>query len=92
MGQQRLQELTEEYGQGRVIFIEVDVRSYQQLEGDRNLFWRSALQARIDIFYCTVKEKVNTLCHVNVLRPEVTDLINISIGMTSILRYMSLTN
>jgi NAD(P)-dependent dehydrogenase (short-subunit alcohol dehydrogenase family) len=29
---------------------------------------------------------------VNVLRPEVTDLINISIGMTSILRYMSLTN
>jgi NADP-dependent 3-hydroxy acid dehydrogenase YdfG len=39
MGQQRLQELTEEYGQGRVIFIEVDVRSYQQLEGDRNLLW-----------------------------------------------------
>jgi NADP-dependent 3-hydroxy acid dehydrogenase YdfG len=35
MGQQRLQELTEEYGQGRVIFIEVDVRSYQQLEGDK---------------------------------------------------------
>jgi len=32
MGQQRLQELKEEYGQGRVIFIECDVRSYQQLE------------------------------------------------------------
>jgi tRNA/tmRNA/rRNA uracil-C5-methylase (TrmA/RlmC/RlmD family) len=40
MGQQRLQELTEEYGQGRIIFIEVDVRSYQQLEGDRNVLWR----------------------------------------------------
>jgi hypothetical protein len=49
MGQQRLQELMEEYGQGRVIFTEVDVRSYQQLEGDRNLFCRSALQARIGI-------------------------------------------
>jgi len=41
VGQQRLQELTEEYGQGRVIYIEVDVRSYQQLEGDRNLLWRA---------------------------------------------------
>jgi len=41
MGQQRLQELTEEYGQGRVIFIEVDVRRYQQLEGGRNLLWRA---------------------------------------------------
>jgi NADP-dependent 3-hydroxy acid dehydrogenase YdfG len=37
MGQQRLQELKEKYGQGRVIFIEVDVRNYQQLEGNRNL-------------------------------------------------------
>jgi NADP-dependent 3-hydroxy acid dehydrogenase YdfG len=41
VGQQRLQELTEEYGQGRIIFIEVDVRSYQQLEGDRNLLCRA---------------------------------------------------
>jgi NADP-dependent 3-hydroxy acid dehydrogenase YdfG len=41
MGQQRLQELTEQYGQGRVIFIEVDVRSYQQLEGGRHLLWRA---------------------------------------------------
>ena len=40
-GQQRLQELKEEYGQGRVIFIQVDVRSYQQFEGDRNLLWRA---------------------------------------------------
>jgi hypothetical protein len=40
VGQQRLQQLTEEYGQGRVIYIEGDVRSYQQLEGDRNLLWR----------------------------------------------------
>jgi NAD(P)-dependent dehydrogenase (short-subunit alcohol dehydrogenase family) len=43
-------------------------------------------------FDCTVKENVNTLCHVKVLRQESTDLINISIGMASILRYMSLTN
>jgi NADP-dependent 3-hydroxy acid dehydrogenase YdfG len=41
VGQQRLQELTEEYGQERVIFIQVDVRSYQQFEGDRNLLWRA---------------------------------------------------
>jgi hypothetical protein len=40
LGQKSLQELTEEYGKGRVIFIQVDVRSYQQLEGDRNLLWR----------------------------------------------------
>jgi hypothetical protein len=39
VGQQSLQELKEEYGQGRVIFIQVDVRIYQQLEGDRNLLW-----------------------------------------------------
>jgi hypothetical protein len=42
MGQQSLQELTEEYGEGRVIFIQVDVRNYQQFEGDRNLLRRSA--------------------------------------------------
>jgi NADP-dependent 3-hydroxy acid dehydrogenase YdfG len=41
VGQQRLQELTEKYGQGRVIFIQVDVRNYQQFEGDRNLLWRA---------------------------------------------------
>jgi hypothetical protein len=39
IGQQRLQELKEEYGQERVIFIQVEVRSYQQFEGDRNLLW-----------------------------------------------------
>jgi NADP-dependent 3-hydroxy acid dehydrogenase YdfG len=37
VGQQRLQELNEEYGQGRVIFIEVDVRNYQQFEGAENV-------------------------------------------------------
>ena len=41
MGQQRLQELKEEYGQERVIFIQVDVRNYQQFEGDRYLLWRA---------------------------------------------------
>jgi hypothetical protein len=41
VGQQRLQELKEKYGQGRVIFIQIDVRNYQQLEGDRNLLWRA---------------------------------------------------
>jgi hypothetical protein len=46
MGQQRLQELIEKYGQGRVIFIESDVRSYQQLEGDRNLLWRAKKTSR----------------------------------------------
>ena len=40
MGQQKLQELKEEYGQGRVIFMQVDVRNYQQFEGDRYLLWR----------------------------------------------------
>jgi len=30
--------------------------------------------------YCSVKETVSTLCHVIALRPEVTDLINISNG------------
>jgi hypothetical protein len=40
VGEQRLQELTEEYGKGRVIFIQVDVRSYQQSEGYRYLLWR----------------------------------------------------
>jgi hypothetical protein len=39
VGQQRLQKLTEKYGQERVIFIDGDVRSYQQLEGDRHLLW-----------------------------------------------------
>jgi NADP-dependent 3-hydroxy acid dehydrogenase YdfG len=42
VGQQRLQELKEKYGPARVIFIQVDVRNYQQFEGDRNLLWRSA--------------------------------------------------
>jgi hypothetical protein len=42
IGQQNLQELKEKYGQERVIYIEVNVRSYQQFEGDRNLLWRSA--------------------------------------------------
>ncbi|GFG40408.1 hypothetical protein Cfor_07242, partial [Coptotermes formosanus] len=32
LGQRRLQELTEKYGPGRVIFIQVDVRNYQQFE------------------------------------------------------------
>jgi NADP-dependent 3-hydroxy acid dehydrogenase YdfG len=41
VGQERLQELKEEYGPGRVIFIQVDVRSYQKFEGDRNLLWRA---------------------------------------------------
>jgi len=41
VGQQRLQELKEEYGEGRVIFIEVDVRNYRQFEGDRNLLGRA---------------------------------------------------
>jgi hypothetical protein len=41
VGQQRLQELKGEYGEGRVIFIQVDVRSYQQFEVDRNLLWRA---------------------------------------------------
>ena len=41
MGQQRLQELKEKYGQGRVILIQVDVRSYQQFEGEGNLLWRT---------------------------------------------------
>jgi hypothetical protein len=48
MGQQRLQELKEEYRPGRVIFIQVDVRSYQQFEGNRNLFWRA--EKRNDIY------------------------------------------
>ena len=30
--------------------------------------------------YCTVEEKVQTFCHVKALRPEVTDLFNISFG------------
>ena len=41
MGQQRLQELKEKYGKGRVIFIQGDVRSYQQFEGNRNLLYRA---------------------------------------------------
>jgi len=41
VGQQRVKELKKEYGEGRVIFIEVDVRNYQQFEGDRNLLWRA---------------------------------------------------
>jgi hypothetical protein len=41
VGQQRLQVLKEEYGPGRVIFIQVDVKSYQQFAGDRNTFWRA---------------------------------------------------
>jgi hypothetical protein len=54
MGQQRIQELKEEYGPGRVIFIQADVRNCQQYEGNKNLLWRSARQARIDIsvLYC----------------------------------------
>jgi hypothetical protein len=52
MGQQRLLELTEKYGQGRVIFIEGDVRSYQQLEGDRNLLWSA--EKRHEKFICYV--------------------------------------
>ena len=58
VGHQRLQELKEEYGEGRVIFIEVDVRNYQQFEGDRNLLWRSASKARIDIFVLYCKQKI----------------------------------
>jgi len=50
VGQQRLQELTEKYGQGRVIFIESNVRSYQQLEGDRNLLL-SAEKRRDEFIY-----------------------------------------
>jgi hypothetical protein len=37
MGQQSLQKLKDDYGPGRVIFIQVDVKSYQQFEGDRKL-------------------------------------------------------
>jgi hypothetical protein len=54
LGQQRLQELTEEYGKGRVIFIQVDVRSYQQLEGDRNLLWRDE-KVTLNIFIISFK-------------------------------------
>jgi hypothetical protein len=55
--QQRLQDLKEKYGQGRIIFMQVDVRNYQQFEGDRNLLWRFAWQARIDIFVLYFKGK-----------------------------------
>jgi len=35
LGQRRLQELEQKFGPGRVIFIETDVRSYQQFEGNK---------------------------------------------------------
>jgi len=57
--QQRLQELKEEYGEGRVIFIEVDVRNYQQFEGDRNLLLR-AENVTINIVITRLTKKIRS--------------------------------
>jgi hypothetical protein len=60
VGQQRLQELKEEYGQERVIFIAVDVRNYQQFEGDRNVLCRA--ENRHYKYICYVYFKTVYIC------------------------------
>ena len=59
MGQQRVKELKKEYGEGRVIFIEVDVRNYQQFEGDRNLLLR-AENVTINIVITRLTKKIRS--------------------------------
>jgi hypothetical protein len=50
LGQRILQELKEKYGPGRVIFIQVDVRNYQQFEGDNASLRRSEKHATFTEF------------------------------------------
>jgi hypothetical protein len=91
VGQQRLQELTEEYGKGRVIFIQVDVRSYQQLEGDRNLLWRDEKVTIIVVFIISFKnfDTISYLPPKSLSAGIMSETLSIRLNAVSITRRMN---